>query len=87
MEIYQAINKAVDIYQPLINLNSNYENESPDILIMKKYFFLNEMLATLLTDIGNIGKAMQGEEELNKHLINVAAVCVKWLEENKKPLA
>lgn len=39
-----------------------------------------EMLAVLVEELGEIGRALQGEGDLDEELIQLAAVCVRWLE-------
>lgn len=41
------------------------------------------MLSVLIEEVGEIGKALQGEGSLEDEIIQVAAVCVKWLENIK----
>lgn len=38
------------------------------------------MLAVLVEELGEIGRALQGEGDLDEELIQLAAVCVRWLE-------
>jgi NTP pyrophosphatase (non-canonical NTP hydrolase) len=33
-----------------------------------------------MEEVGEVGKAMQGDGDLQEELIQVAAVCVRWLE-------
>jgi NTP pyrophosphatase (non-canonical NTP hydrolase) len=47
---------------------------------MQAYIQQNELLAVLVEEVGEIGKALQGEGNLRDELIQVASVCVKWLE-------
>ena len=42
-----------------------------------------ELLAVLREEVGEIGKAIQGEGDLREELIQTCAVCVKWLEHIK----
>ena len=39
-----------------------------------------EMLAVLVEEIGEIGRALQGEGNLSEELVQAAAVCIRWLE-------
>jgi NTP pyrophosphatase (non-canonical NTP hydrolase) len=45
-----------------------------------------QMLAVLIEEIGEVGKALleEGPEELEKELIQAAAVCFRWLENRTK---
>ena len=39
-----------------------------------------EMLAVLVEEIGEVGRALQGEGDLTEELIQMAAECIRWLE-------
>lgn len=38
-------------------------------------------LAVLLEEVGEIAQALQGEGNLEEELIQVAAVCIRWLDD------
>lgn len=59
------------------------ESESADVKAIAHYLWLTEMLAVLIEEVGEIGKALQGEGELKEELVQVAAVCCRWLENLK----
>jgi NTP pyrophosphatase (non-canonical NTP hydrolase) len=40
-----------------------------------------DYLAILVEEVGEIGAALQGEGDLQEEIIQLAAVCVRWLEE------
>jgi NTP pyrophosphatase (non-canonical NTP hydrolase) len=40
----------------------------------------SEMLAVLVEEVGEIGRALQGEGVLDDELVQLAAVCIRWLE-------
>lgn len=42
------------------------------------------MLTILVEEIGEVGSALQGEGVLEDELIQVASVCVRWLENIKE---
>lgn len=73
-----------DSYIHVPRLNPEDEQE---LKIMKHYFFLNEMLTLLMAEMGAVGKALQGEDELADGLLNIAGLCAKWLENINKPLS
>jgi hypothetical protein len=53
---------------------------------LQKYILTNEFLAVLTEEFGEVGKALQGEGSLTDELIQVASVCVRWLETmNRNP--
>ena len=47
------------------------------------YLWLTDMLAVLIEEIGEIGRALQGEGSLEDELVQVASVCCRWLENLK----
>jgi NTP pyrophosphatase (non-canonical NTP hydrolase) len=57
--------------------------DDENVNVMAEYLFLNEMLSVLIEEVGEVGKAMQGDGDLIEELIQVAAVCVRWLEHVK----
>lgn len=42
-----------------------------------------EFLAVAVEEIGEVARAMQGEGDLKEELVQLASVCVRWLEEFK----
>ena len=38
-------------------------------------------LAILIEEVGEIAQALQGEGSLEEEMVQLAAVCVRWLEE------
>lgn len=54
--------------------------ESPEIKAVAHYLWLTEMLSVLIEEVGEVGKALQGEGNLAEELTQVSAVCVRWLE-------
>lgn len=59
------------------------ESESPEVKALAHYLWLTDMLAVLIEEIGEVGKALQGEGDLEEELIQVASVAVRWLENIK----
>jgi NTP pyrophosphatase (non-canonical NTP hydrolase) len=57
--------------------------EDPELEAVAYYLFLNEMLSVLIEEVGEVGKAMQGDGVLEDELIQVASVCVRFLEKMK----
>lgn len=43
---------------------------------------LEDMLAVLIEEVGEVGRAVQHQDQVNleEELVQVAAVCVRWLE-------
>lgn len=56
------------------------ESESPEIKAIAHYLWLTDMLAVILEEVGEVGRALQGEGDLAEELTHVAAVAVRWLE-------
>jgi NTP pyrophosphatase (non-canonical NTP hydrolase) len=65
---------------PLRVLNSSSD---PQVEAVAHYLFLNDMLSVLIEEVGEVGKAMQGDGILEEELVQVAAVCVRFLEHMK----
>lgn len=57
--------------------------ENPDINLIQNLILQNEMLAILIEEVGEVGTAIQGEGDLKEELIQVASVCIRWLENLK----
>ena len=68
---------------PLSNL-PNEQNER-EIRLMAAFIKNNELLTVLVEEVGEVAKALQEGTNLEEELIQVAAVCVRWLEEMKSP--
>lgn len=59
------------------------DTEPPEVKAMAHYLWLTEMLSVLIEEVGEVGKALQGEGDLKEELIQVASVCVRWVESLK----
>jgi hypothetical protein len=59
------------------------ESESAEVKAIAHYLWLTDMLAVLIEEVGEVGKALQGEGNLKDELVQVAAVCSRWLENLK----
>lgn len=68
---------------PLSSLPNNEQNE--EILLMAAFIKNNEFLTVLVEEVGEVAKALLEGNNLEEELIQVAAVCVRWLEEMKSP--
>lgn len=77
------IEKERDRQDELHPLKMLKPSNNEDVNAVAQYLFLNEMMAVLIEEVGEVGKAMQGEGLLIDELIQVAAVCVRWLENIK----
>ncbi len=57
--------------------------EDKDVCAVQNMIMHNEFLAVLVEEVGEVGSALQGDSDLPEELIQVASVCVRWLEELK----
>ena len=55
-------------------------NDPEEIKTISTIINTTELLAVLVEEVGEIGRAIQGEGNLQEELIQVASVCVRWLE-------
>lgn len=79
-EIFKLIEKERDRQDLLHPLRTIRKSDNNDVNAVAKYLFLNEMLSVLVEEVGEVGKAMQGDGILIDEIIQVAAVCCRWLE-------
>jgi len=86
IEIFDLIEKERERQDALHPLRMIKQGESEDVNVVAQFLFLNDMMAVLIEEVGEVGKAMQGDGDLIDELIQVAAVCIRWLEnvKNKK---
>ena len=79
-EIFKAIEKERERQEKLHPQRKLKKHHDKELILMQAYIQQNELLAVLVEEVGEIGKALQGEGNLRDELIQVASVCVKWLE-------
>jgi NTP pyrophosphatase (non-canonical NTP hydrolase) len=84
LDIFDLIEKERDRQDTLHPLRMLKTSEDEDVNVVAQYLFLNDMMAVLIEEVGEVGKAMQGDGYLQDELIQVAAVCVRWLENIKE---
>jgi hypothetical protein len=84
IKVFEAINKERDRQESLHPIKLPSQNDSEEIRLMKHYFFVNEMLSALIEEVGEVGKALQGEGDLEEELIQVASLSIRWLEYMKE---
>jgi hypothetical protein len=85
-EIFKIIEQKMHDYDSFMHIPSPSPEDSEEISLIKHYFYVNEMLASLIVQVGAVGKALQGEDDLAENLLSIASVCAKWLENINKPL-
>jgi hypothetical protein len=83
-DIFDLIDKERDRQDILHPLKVIKASDNEDVNAVAQYLFLNEMMAVLIEEVGEVGKAMQGDGLLIDELTQVAAVCVRWLENMKE---
>jgi hypothetical protein len=79
-QIFQLIEEERDRQEKLHPKQNRRRSENEDIEIIANLIDQMEFLAVLIEEIGEIGKALQGEGDLKEELIQSASVCVRWLE-------
>jgi hypothetical protein len=82
-DIFRAIETERERQNMLHPTPTVKSTESPEVKAVAHFLYLNEMLSVLIEEVGEVGKAMQGEGDLAEELTQVAAVCVRWLENMK----
>ena len=82
-EIFQAINDERDRQDRLHPMPKQKKVDSGDINAIQNMLICNEFLAVLVEEIGEVGRALQGEGDLKEELIQVASVVVRWIENLK----
>jgi hypothetical protein len=66
-----------DLLHPLPNMKPKTSEEAETV---KNYFLIQDMLAVLIEEVGEVGSALQGEGDLKEELVHVASCCVRWME-------
>jgi NTP pyrophosphatase (non-canonical NTP hydrolase) len=79
-DIFRAIEFERERQETLHPIPWNKLSENEEINAMANYINMTELLAILVEEIGEVGRALQGESDLAEELIHVAAVAVRWLE-------
>lgn len=79
-EIFKSIELERDRQDKLHPVKKAKKSENKEIDMLTSFFFSNEMLSILVEEVGEVGKALQGDGNLEEELIQCASVCIKWLE-------
>jgi hypothetical protein len=79
-DIFHAIELERERQEKIHPLPSVRNHHDPEIMAMQKYIQTQELLAVLIEEVGEVGRALQGESNLEEELIHVASVCIRWLE-------
>lgn len=79
-DIFEAVEKERARQERIHPLPSVRSTNDSEIMAMQKYIQTQELLAVLIEEVGEVGKALQGDGVLKDELVQVAAVCFRWLE-------
>jgi NTP pyrophosphatase (non-canonical NTP hydrolase) len=79
-EIYRLIDEERDRQDLLHPKTIRRKSDSEDVEIIANLIDQMEYLAVLVEEVGEVGKAMQGDGDLKEELIQTASCCVRWVE-------
>jgi NTP pyrophosphatase (non-canonical NTP hydrolase) len=82
-EIFQAIEIERERQDRIHPMPQRKKHDDKDVDAVANLLMLNEFLAVLIEEVGEVGSALQGDGNLKEELIQVASVCVRFLEELK----
>jgi NTP pyrophosphatase (non-canonical NTP hydrolase) len=82
-EIFDAIELERERQETIHPMIKKKDHEDADVNAVTAMLFHNEMLAVLTEEFLEVVRAIQGEGSLREELVQVAAVCVRWLENYK----
>lgn len=68
-----------DIIHPIIK--RKYDDKNVELIA--NLIDQTDFLAVAVEEIGEVARAMQGEGDLQEELVQLASVCVRWLEQFK----
>lgn len=68
-----------DVIHPIIK--RKYEDKNVELIA--NLIDQTDFLAIAVEEIGEVARAMQGEGDLQEELVQLASVCVRWLEQFK----
>jgi hypothetical protein len=79
-QIFVAIEEERERQEQKHPLPKKRKHNDAQVSAVTNVIISGEFLAVLIEEIGEVGKALQGEGDLQEELIQVASVCVRWLE-------
>lgn len=79
-DIFEAIELERERQDKLHPMPRQKKCDDKDVCVVANMLMLNEFLAVLVEEIGEVGSALQGDGDLKDELVQVASVCVRWLE-------
>lgn len=68
-----------DVIHPIIK--RKYDDKNVELIA--NLIDQTDFLAVAVEEIGEVARAMQGEGSLQEELVQLASVCVRWLEQFK----
>lgn len=81
--IFRLIEEERDRQDKLHPLTIRSKSDDESIEAITTMIRNNEFLSVLIEEIGEVGKALQGDGDLKVELIQSASVIVRWLEQLK----
>jgi NTP pyrophosphatase (non-canonical NTP hydrolase) len=79
-DIFRLIEQERDRQDLLHPKTKRKKSDNEDIEIIANLIDQLEFLAVLIEEVGEVGKAMQGDGNLKEELIQTASCCVRWVE-------
>jgi len=79
-EIFEAIVQERARQDKLHPMPRQKKCNDKDICVTANMLMLNEFLAVLVEEVGEVASALQGDGDLKEEIVHVASVCVRWLE-------
>jgi hypothetical protein len=81
-QIFSLIEEERD-RQNLLHPSRKRKYDDKNVELIANLIDQTEFLAVAVEEIGEVARAMQGEGDLKEELVQLASVCVRWLEEFK----
>lgn len=82
-KIFEAIENEIAKQEIFLPKPTVKKSESPEVQAIAHYLWLTDVLAVLIKEIGGLGEALMGEKDLKEELVQVTALCIRWLESLK----
>lgn len=79
-EIFQEITTERARQEKLHPLPKVKKTDSADLNAVTQLIINSEFLSVLVEETGEVAQALQGDGNLREELVQVASVCVRWLE-------
>lgn len=79
-EIFRAIEEERERQEQLHPRKGRKPTGDKETDLLQNLLLHYEFMPILVEEVGEVGKALQGEGDLKEELIQVASVCTRWLE-------